>query len=406
MGAEVKTAALRLMESAVIRAGPGLLNLLALGLLADRLNTVSYGTYSTAFATVTTLGSILFGPIIYGVLPEYSRNAKGEEESHFVSLIVGVVTVIFGFSITIMFVAQGIAGAILATIGSGAMTALQELLRGKLRLWSYGAVALSQSLTFVGLIFLLIDHDAPELALWLYAGSCVIGMGVAFALLGFPSLRLRGIGRLAQAVKVGGIYTASTLVEGGFILGTRYLFLAFNAREILAIYSFCIDISQRLVGVMINLATFQFVPRAYKQAEEEGNVAFLAILRQGAGVGAITALASMLSILGVRESGLLPSKILALLDPPIFVLIALGLGINRLKKLLVDPVAIRFNKSQFILIGYLVSAPVTFASVALVLRCGSYYGVAVVLMCGYSLATFIARMGYRRVMGAREKLSV
>lgn len=402
----MKAAAFRLVESAVIRAGPGLLNLLALGLLADRLTSASYGIYSTTFATVTTLGSIILGPIIYGVLPEYNRNSTAAEKKIFVGLVVGMITASFSMSFVLMAALQGIASATLAVIASGSMTALQELLRAQLRLWGYGAVALAQSATFVAGIFLLVNHDAPSLALWLYAGSCVLGVLVAFTLLGFPTPQLREIGRLKHAFKIGGIYTASTLVEGSFTLGTRYLFLAFGAREALAVYSFCIDISQRLVGVMINLATFQFVPRAYKRAEEAGDAAFLAVLRQGASVGAAAALASMLLILGGRELGLFPSKVLLLLDPPIFVLIALGLAVNRLKKLLVDPVAIRLDKSHFILIGYLVAAPVTFASVALVLRTHGYHNIAVALLGGYLLATFIAWIGYRRALADRKQFTI
>jgi hypothetical protein len=305
-----------------------------------------------------------------------------------------------------MMIAQGMASATLAIIASGGMTALQELLRAQLRLWGYGAVALTQSATFAASIFLLVNHDAPGLALWLYSGSCVLGVIIAFVLLGFPAPRLRELGRLKQASKIGSIYTASTLVEGSFLLGTRYLFLAFGAREALAVYSFCIDISQRLVGVMINLATFQFVPRAYKRAEEAGDAAFLAVLRQGATVGATAALASMLLILGGRELGLLPSKIFLLLDPPIFILIALGLAVNRLKKLLVDPVAIRFDKSHFILIGYLISAPITFGVVALILRNNGYYGVAVALLGGYLFATIFARIGYGRALAERERAAI
>lgn len=402
----MKVAAFRLIESAVIRVGPGLLNLLALGLLADRLTFTSYGTYSTTFATVTTLGSVLLGPITYGVLPEYSRNITVAEQKRFVGLVVGIIAASFGIALFFMLIVQGMASATLAIIASGGMTALQELLRAQLRLWGYGAVALTQSATFAASIFLFVNHDDPGLALWLYSGSCSLGVIIAFALLGFPAPRVREFGRLKQSLKIGGIYTASSLVESSFLLGTRYLFLAYGAREALAVYSFCIDISQRLVGVMINLATFQFVPRAYKRAEEAGDSAFLSVLRQGASVGATAALASMLLILGGREVGLLPPKIFLLLDPPIFILVALALAVNRLKKLLVDPVAIRFNKAHFILIGYLISAPITFGVVALILRNNGYYGVAVALLGGYLFATIFARTGYARALAERERAAI
>lgn len=402
----MKAAALGLLESAIIRAGPGLLNLLTLGLLADRLSATSYGIYSTAFATATTFGGVLLGPVIYGILPEYNRSAAAGEQSRFVGLILGVVVVSFALVGVVMLFMPWAAAALLATTASGGMTTLQELLRGQLRLWGYGAVALAQALTFVSCVFYLVDYDAPELALWIYAGSCVFGTCVGFTLLGFPRPRFREIGRLKPVVKVGGIYTVSTVVEGSFTLGLRYLFLVFGTRETLAIFSFCIDMSQRLVGIMINLATFQYVPRAYKRAEEGGDAAFLAVLRQGAGVGAAAALISMLSILGLREFGLLPSNVSSLLDPPIFVLIALGLAVNRLKKLLVDPVAVRFEKTHFILIGYLVAAPIMLSSVAFALWKGSYHLVAIALLCGYLLATFVARIGYLRAKAGRDQAVV
>jgi hypothetical protein len=312
----------------------------------------------------------------------------------------------FGMAAILMVALHGMAALTLATIASGGMTALQELLRGQLRLWRYGAVALTQSAAFATGVSVLVNRDTPSLALWIYAGSCVLGAILAFALLGFPPPQLREASRLKKAFKIGGIYTASTLVEGSFTLGTRYLFLAFGTRDALAVYSFCIDISQRLVGVMINLATFQFVPRAYKRAQEAGEAAFLAVLRQGAGVGAAAALASMLLILGCREFGMLSPKISLLLHPSIFILIALGLSVNRLKKLLVDPVAIHHDRSHFILIGYLVAAPVTFASVALILRNGGYHGVAVALLSGYLLATLVARIGYRRALAGHKRAAI
>ena len=385
---------IRFAESALIRVGPGIINLFAIGVLADRLTANAYGLYSTTFATATLLGSIALGPVINGVLPEYSRNATEQRREMFIGLIAGAVVCASIAAAILMVLIPNIAALTLLVVASGSMTALQELLRAQIRLWSYGGVALGQAMTFaVSALFFVYENDLT-LALWLYAGSCSIGVSIAFALLGFPRPRFRDLIHLGRTFKVGGLYTASTLVESSFTIGVRYIFLAFGARDALAVYSFCIDISQRLVGVMINLATFQFVPRAYKRGQEAGDAAFIAVLRQGASVGAVASLMSMSLILMGAALELLPDNINNMLDPKIFVLIALGLSVNRLKKLLIDPIAIRFEKSHYILLGYIVAAPVMLLGVALVLLMDWPSLVAVVMLTGYLVAAIVARLSY------------
>lgn len=391
----MKEIAIKFAEVLVIRAVPGLLNLVALSILGEQLSTSNFGHYSTTVATATMIGSVITGPVVYGILPEFSKGRGREEQSYYVELVSGLALIFLVAGAAAMAAVPRFAAATLAVVAPAAMTWLQELLRGELRNRAYGIVAGAQAACFV-IAIMIPNHQADaSKALWFYAGSNLVGTIVAYALLGWPVPRFTGFSLLGRTVRVGSMYTGSVMLESGLTVGIRYLIMILGTPHLLGVFSFCLDVSQRIIGFLVSLSSFLFVPRAYKLAQEKNDAAFLGELRRGAFVGGASAIVALFIVLVARTVGLLPQHISVLLDPVIFIGTALAITLNRLKKISVDPVAMRYDRTYVIMLGYVIANPLTLAMVAAALWVGYDWSISLVLLGGYIFATVIAVFGYR-----------
>jgi len=380
-------------EVLLIRAVPGVVNLLSLAILGERFSAGDFGIYSTTVATATYVGSLLLGPVINGILPEFNRWRTPEDQRHYACLISGVALLWAIIAAAGMLALPAFAAGILAAVAASAMTMLQEVLRGELRNWGYGLVALIQSVSLALATFFLVQPGDESLAVWLYGISNALGVIFAYCLLGGPRPTFRKIGRLRQTLKIGTTYTLSTLIEGAYTIVARYLIVALGTPHLLGVFSFCLDISQRLIGFLVSLSSFLVVPRAYKQAQEADDAAFRRELYIGSVVGGAASIATLAVVLLARWLDLLPLHVRLLLEPMMFVGIALAITVNRLKKILVDPVVVQANRTSLILTGYLAAAPFTLAATAGALYLGFGAMVGWILLGGYLLASFASWIG-------------
>lgn len=384
---------LTLAEALLIRALPGLLNLAALIVLGARLRTEEFGVYSTIVATATVVGGFILGPLLYGILPEYSKAARSAEgASRFIGLVISVVLLAFAGSLVFAPIAPAPYGA--AVVGAAAfagMSVLQEILRGQFRIWHYAVVAMVQSAANLTAIALLVGPGCMAMALWLFAISYGLGLLTAYGLLGFPPPKFSGWREIAQASRIGGAYTIGAVVENGLFLGPRYVVILFGGETFLGVLSFCIDISQRLIAFLVNAASFAFLPKAYsaERSTPEGRAEFIRQLREGTIVGAAAALLALVVVVSVQVSGWVPEKLAKMFPPHILVPVAIALTINRLKKIAVDPVAIDANRTGAVLYGFIWAVPISLVLTALVLLFEMEWLVAWVLVFGYLFASVV-----------------
>jgi O-antigen/teichoic acid export membrane protein len=379
----------RLVEVLLLRALPGAVNIAALLLLAGWLGATGYGLFSTALATCGLLATLAFGPLKLAVVPRRAGLVGDDDGTVFdgaltaAALAVASVLAVAGALLFVAFrVEPGLAALVVAL---GIFTSLQELLHARLRFWHYAGAALLQSGLLVALL-LLVVRPTPSLAsaLWVYALSYLAGAAASFLLAGAPRPRRPPQGLLPELLRVGVPFTASNLAESGLHIGFRYLLLAFGSPATLAVFSLAVDVAQRLVGVIVSVASFAIVPRAYQAAVSEGPVAFRRLLLSGAVVAGGVALAVMTAVLLADWAGMPPGG--ELFVPGVFVLVSLALIINRLKKMVLDPFAVHGGCPGSIPAGYLVAAPLALGLTFLSVRLGLDAGIYLSYLLGYALA--------------------
>lgn len=384
--------ALRLLEVLLLRALPGAVNIVALLLLAGWLQAGSYGLFSTALATCGLLATLAFGPLKFAVVPRRAGLTDGAEGSAFdgafaaAALCIGGLLGVAGLLLVMLFPLEpALVGLVTAL---GLFTSLQELLHARLRLWRYAAAAVGQALVLLVLLWLWV-RPAPTLAAALvtYAASYAAGALLAFLLAGAPRLRRPPARLLPELLRIGLPFTVSQLAESGLYVGFRYLLLAFGSPAALAVFSLAVDLAQRLVGIIVSVASFAVVPRAYRAAAQEGPAEFRRELRSGALLAGAAAVLVMAGVLLADGLGLAPAG--ELFVPGVFVLVSLALIINRLKKMVLDPFAVQGGCPNSIPAGYLVAAPLALALGFLCARQQLDAGVYLAYLLGYALAGLV-----------------
>ncbi|WP_447754600.1 lipopolysaccharide biosynthesis protein [Sphingopyxis fribergensis] len=394
-----------MFEALVMRSAPGILNLIALLLLGSWLSTVDYGQFSMALAVSAFIAMVVFGPLLSATVSQYAalaaENRGRDYESSYVSLtlIIALITTLVGG----LFATTGLAPIewVVATATFGAYSAFQELLRAQLRPWAYGVASIIQSLLYLGLVVLIARRNPdPAWVLNLFSLSYAVAALVALWLLKFPPLRRPDLVLLEKSLKVGGGYIGSTLGENILYVGMRYAILIFGTPHALGVFSFSVDLAQRTVGFMVNAASFIFVPLAFHRDVQGDGESFGRTLRNGALVSTALSFATFAGILVVRALGFVTSLSGELFEPIIFAIISIAIVLNRLKKLLIDPFAMRATKPFILMVGYIVGAPPALIMGAVAYRADMPYWGAVAYLAGYLLAILVTVQALRRTIVA------
>jgi hypothetical protein len=391
---------LRVVETILVRGAPGLVNLTALLLIGSWMPAAEYGIYSTIIAFAGFIANVVFGPLMFGVVSQHAKlEAEGIAAEYEAAFVLVVFKVAFGLSIA------GTIGAMLgwfhwtslvAAVAIGSYSAIQEILHARLRLWAYGTAALVQSLIFVSLAFALVRPIAT-------VERAVLSFGVSYAVafllslfISAPSNPFRSTTRtLGETVRVGANYTAGTAMELGLYLGLRYLVYLQGTPQQLGTFSFCVDIAQRVIGFLVSAVGFQVIPAAFKASTHHATGDFSKILRQGAIIALGLSMASFVGVLLIRRLGLVPALSSDLFAPLAFALISLGVVINRLKKIVVDPIAIQSHQASRIAWGYGIGTPIALGTVALSFPYLDFHIPEIGYLFGCILAVTITSIGIR-----------
>ena len=385
------------VEVAALRAVPGIVNLGATLMLASVLGAGKYGFYSTAIVTASFVANLLFGSISFSLVSQHAKLTLNDDSRTYEASVVAVT--LFG---ALAIILLGVVGSILGlraamllypTAIYGAFLVAQEVLRASVRVWAFGIAALAQSLVYF-LPLLFVRHGFANIgaAVHLFTASYAVGLCVALILLRQPRSLLPDFGLLRQTFKVGTSYTASKLVENGLSVGFRYLLVWFGTPAQLGVFSFALDVAQRVVGFVINVFRFKAVPKAF--LADAGNDAreFRRQLFAGAAMSALVAVFACAAVLVVRWTGLVTSLNSALFDTFAFLLVSAAVIVNQLKKTTTDPFAMKMDRTGVIAIGYIPGAVVGLALGFITLGMGWKYGLEISFLAGMVLASVATSM--------------
>lgn len=365
--------ALHLGELLLARVLPGVLNLLTFVWIGRALTLADYGQFSLVLATITLAVSLSIGPIEHAILPLHATQAQQGRARAFESQVFGAALILVAFCAApaLGLFALGLLhpGWILLFAASALLGVALALMRARLDLLRYGVAASAKSASALGLVAILLPVTPnPATALTLYATAVLLGACVAWALLGCPCPRLPSRAFLAQALPLGAGLTLATLAESLLLVGTRYALALFGTPQLLGVFSLALDLAQRSVGVVINLASFALIPRAYAALAKGDTRQFRTTLTQGALVSGGLALALLALVLLLDHMGAWARHLGAGLDPLVFVAVSGAVIVNRLKKLSLDPALVQAGRVMAIPFAYLITAPPALSAMIWLLR--------------------------------------
>ena len=373
-----------LAKALSLRAAPGLVNLASLMTVAKSTTLATYGLFSTVVATGGMISNLVFGVITLSVVAQYANHASKDLERTYASTLL----LLFA-ALSIPLIAVGLVATAWIDIASpslgfvlmlSAHGLLQELLRARQQVLIYGLSDLVQSLGFFGAVLTLIDtQTGPGTIVLIFAASYLPALLIS--LIGLRDLRPGPASRAMarEVLDVGRWLVLSTFTENILYTGARYLVLGAAGAHALGVFSFAIDLSQRTVAFVVNAASFVYVPRAFAVRSRDGDLAFWRILREGGVVAAGTAVVASLFVIGVLNIPIAARYAPSAFDALIFVLVAAAGITNRLKKLLLEPVAIARGLANRLPIANAIGAAAGVLIMALVSPLGSL----LVIVCGY-----------------------
>jgi O-antigen/teichoic acid export membrane protein len=378
----------------LVRVFPGLINIGALLFIASQLGADEFGLYSTGVAIAGFIASLLFGPVTFSTVTFYAlhysnNNASNYEYSvyilaFFISLIICIAS--FLTWLTELTEWEFVA----ASLPFGIFTLLLEFPRARMEHYLYGLISMIQSTIFLLLsyVFLGVSQGATS-AIYAYSCSYLIAGSVILCINLYRIDRNRhfDLFLLKDSLTSGSIYTVSIIIENGLYVGMRVLVLLFSSPHALSVFSFSVDLAQRTIGVFANIASFSLVPLAFKRSVQ-GSTHFTKTLSEG---GLIVLFVSFLLVAGVEFTyhfggPSVPSS--SLFDGYVFFFIALAVCVNRLKKLMIDPVALRKQRGSAIVLGFLFSSPLSLL-LAYCYMDLSYLAPPIIYFLGYVLAFMI-----------------
>jgi O-antigen/teichoic acid export membrane protein len=340
------------------RIAPGVINVGVLFVLATWLSREAYGLASTFMATATVAATFLYGPILQPALVQHAEREEGVKQRRFEhrhatnSLLLSVLIGLVG-------VPLAMAGlfdwrVVAATAAFGFYTAILQLSRSRLQFYRFGLGSSSQSIAFLALSYLLVKPDPTvNNTLEAFAGSYLIGAAISGALVGMRFAR-PNLSLIKESLSMGTAATFSGVSGNAFTLACRYLLIALGHTSALGTFSFSLDLAQKTVGIFLNIATFGIVPHALKSRDvrhlwrslARGSLIALLVASMSAGFILILALTPWIAALNGP-----------LYDPISFVLISLGVMINRTGRMMLMPVAMRVRKTNLQLWPILAMAP-------------------------------------------------
>jgi hypothetical protein len=398
--ARVLETLVRLVEAVGLRAVPGLVNLTTVVLIGGWLSAEDYGVYSLILATTGFAAAMAFGPLTFAVVAHHAKFDAAGQGANYESSVISAALLIAA-CLSLLGILAAAAGLIEwawfpPAVLFGLYTAVQEVPHARLRLWTYGFAALAQALVFLALSCVLVPrHPSPDTVLIAFAMSYGLASAVSLVFVGRPTLRLPDKRLLADTFRVGGPYTISTAIEQTLYLGMRYLILLLGTPHHLGVFSFCVDTAQRLGGFLINAAAFVTVPTAFRNDAQSAERGFAATLLTGAALAGILAIACSAAVIAVWSTGQIDSLSRAPFDPVVFAIVTAAVVLNRVKKIVVDPFAMRALKAAAIAMGYAVSAPITLALGYAALQLEMRRAAEIAYVGGYALAGLITVLALR-----------
>ena len=357
----MKDVAEKFAQGLFVRLLPGLINVGVLLLIGEWLSAAQFGEYSTVIATAGFLASLLFGPLTFSIVPYHARfESDGRRDEYESSVIVTAL------AIGVLFILAGafavVAGLMpMAYVAPGAAFGLYtialEILRARVRLWSYGLASLVQSaILLASVTFYMSQSRNASAALHSFTVSYGCAFVVALGLVGGVKLRRPDFSVFYNSVSEGGKYTVSVIIENGLLLGLRYMVSYLGSPQMLGAFSFGFDLAQRIVGITINITSFAVVPAAFK-VHVSGGQKFEKSLMQSALFAVAISLLVLVSTILVSNFDWIPGLGSALFNPATFAIISLGVIVNRFKKLTIDQVAMRNGNAISIPRGLMFAVP-------------------------------------------------
>ncbi|MER8462644.1 hypothetical protein [Mesorhizobium sp. M1396] len=390
-------------EAIVIRIAPGLLNIVTLLYIGSHLETGQYGIFSTTIATVSFISTLVFGAATYSIMPVSAKmHATGMGREYVSSIltalaILALFVVLAGSALAWFGLGNVVAATIIVSFGLH--TALQEILRSQLRLWAYGWSAIGQAVAYqAGAVVLLAGDAKVGSALTAFSLSYVAGALISFAFLGPMNLRRPRLSYLGGSLATGWRFVLSNLAESGVFVGIRYIILMFGSETHLGVFSFCVDLSQRSVGFFMNAASFVFVPTAFLSAANGNIREFRRGLFEGATIALIFAVASAAGIIGLFFSGHASGWLGRSFDPAVFAIVSCAVLINRTKKVVIDPFALRSNNAMTLTYSYAIGALACCCLAALSLWWRLPLGSEMAFLSGYVIAAACSFFALRGVI--------
>lgn len=347
----------------LVRFLPGVLNVGTLLLIVEWLSTGQFGEYSTVVATTAFVANLVFGPLIFAIVPYHARFESEGQGKQFEAAVISTALVI-----STLFVAIGALVAVggltpIAYVAPGVTFGLYtialEVLRARLRFWSFGLASIIQSLILLsGVLYYVARNPDAETALHVFSVSYLISFLFALALIGNIRLVRPNLALLGDSLSEGGKYTLSAGLEGSLTLSLRYMVLLLGSPQLLGAFSFALDFAQRVIGIFINILSFTVVPTAFKTHGYDRQQ-FESNLRRGAAYAATACVLALFATIIGSNFSWIPGIGSALFDPVSFILISLAVIVNRTKKITIDQVALRDGNAGAILRGMMVAMPIS-----------------------------------------------
>lgn len=402
----MKRAIADLLAALLVRAVPGLLNLGALVLIARRLTHGDFGFYSTIVATAVLISVMSFGVFYTPFVSQYS--AYKARSRH--GALVGTLALSSAAVAILLAVAGGLAlvvrrypyELVALTIAMGLHATFQEVLRAKMAVLAYGFSDFLQASFLVALLFGVPTVEFGEVAR-LHALSYLLPILFSGSL-ALRGLRLSGDWRVAREIlRPGAWLVLGTATENLLLLGARYLLILFGSPTLLGQFAFAVDLAQRSIGFVINATGFIYLPKAFSALAASGPAAFRATLLRGSaiatGLGFCgVAFVVVAAIIAERE-GALPTEF----APATFALVGGAVVANRLKKLLVEPFALRVHRTRFLVLANLVGGSVGLLASGVALWAGWSAAMPVGYLMGYlSIVVLSLAPFYRDIMDSQE----
>ncbi|MER8563027.1 hypothetical protein [Mesorhizobium sp. M0578] len=399
----IKENLFKLVESLTIRVVPGLINLYTLFYLGHLLKPNEYGIFSTTIATVSFISTTIFGVATYSIMPVSAKMKASGLEREYVSSVLLVLAILSIFAavcaLVVGVLTTGNIVAMTIIISFGLHTALQEILRSQLRLWAYGWSAIGQALSYQAIVMFLVAGDAKvEAALIAFSLSYLLGAIISFFFVDPLDLRRPRLSYLGRSLVTGQAFVLSNLAENGLFVGVRYVVLMLGSHNQLGVFSFCVDLAQRSVGFLMNAASFVFVPRAFSHAATGGIREFRRGLLAGASVAVILAITLAAGIVILFFSGYAGKWLDNSFDPVSFLIVSGAVLINRTKKVVIDPFALRSNNTLKLTYGYMIGASVSGIIAALGTWWSLLYSAETAFLTGYLLAALCSFLFLKRVI--------